>query len=114
MAPVPEAYFPSLDKCFSGDVQLLYGRFCFSVLMMAADPAALIGHGRGRFSMPVTQTVTATTPDFSTRFSHILKASSFSQIAMVSFLPHPPSQKRTSRPKQRQFMRKQLRKLPMI
>ncbi|KAL4795444.1 nucleoporin subcomplex protein binding to Pom34-domain-containing protein [Aspergillus venezuelensis] len=23
MAPVPEAYFPSLDKCFSGDVQLL-------------------------------------------------------------------------------------------
>lgn len=24
MAPVPEAYFPSLDKCFSGDVQLLY------------------------------------------------------------------------------------------
>lgn len=26
MAPVPEAYFPSLDKCFSGDVQLLYAQ----------------------------------------------------------------------------------------
>lgn len=25
MAPVPEAYFASLDKCFSGDAQLLYG-----------------------------------------------------------------------------------------
>ena len=24
MAPIPEAYFPSLDKCFSGDAQLLY------------------------------------------------------------------------------------------
>lgn len=24
MAPIPEAYFPSLDKCFSGDVQLVY------------------------------------------------------------------------------------------
>ena len=24
MAPIPEAYLPSLDKCFSGDVQLVY------------------------------------------------------------------------------------------
>lgn len=31
MAPVPEAYFPSLDKCFSGDVQLLYGLIWFSL-----------------------------------------------------------------------------------
>jgi hypothetical protein len=82
--------------------------------MMTADPAASIGHGRGHSSMRATPTVTATTPDFSTRFCHILKASSFSQIAVVSFLPHPASQKRISRPKQRQFMRKQLRKLPMI
>ncbi|KAL2869274.1 nucleoporin [Aspergillus lucknowensis] len=29
MAPVPEAYFPSLDKCFSGDVQLLSWRRAF-------------------------------------------------------------------------------------
>ncbi|KAJ5147187.1 hypothetical protein N7526_000539 [Penicillium atrosanguineum] len=29
MAPIPEAYFPSLDKCFSGDVQLLSWRRAF-------------------------------------------------------------------------------------
>ncbi|GLA24348.1 hypothetical protein AnigIFM63326_011206 [Aspergillus niger] len=29
MAPVPEAYFPSLDKCFSGDVQLLSWKRAF-------------------------------------------------------------------------------------
>ncbi|KAE8147850.1 nucleoporin subcomplex protein binding to Pom34-domain-containing protein [Aspergillus avenaceus] len=29
MAPVPEAYFPSLDKCFSGDVQLLSWKSAF-------------------------------------------------------------------------------------
>ncbi|KAJ5752849.1 hypothetical protein N7520_009766 [Penicillium odoratum] len=29
MAPVPEAYFPSLDKCFSGDAQLLSWRRAF-------------------------------------------------------------------------------------
>ncbi|KAJ5682477.1 hypothetical protein N7462_005642 [Penicillium macrosclerotiorum] len=29
MAPVPEAYFPSLDKCFSGDIQLLSWRRAF-------------------------------------------------------------------------------------
>ncbi|PYH98588.1 hypothetical protein BO71DRAFT_480287 [Aspergillus ellipticus CBS 707.79] len=29
MAPVPEAFFPSLDKCFSGDVQLLSWRRAF-------------------------------------------------------------------------------------
>ncbi|KAJ5901955.1 Nucleoporin [Penicillium taxi] len=35
MAPVPEAYFPSLDKCFSGDVQLLSWRRAF---LYANDP----------------------------------------------------------------------------
>ncbi|KAJ6181000.1 hypothetical protein N7519_011461 [Penicillium mononematosum] len=35
MAPVPEAYFPSLDKCFSGDVQLLSWRRAF---LYAIDP----------------------------------------------------------------------------
>ncbi|KAF7597600.1 hypothetical protein BBP40_000078 [Aspergillus hancockii] len=29
MAPVPEAYFPSLDKCFSGDAQLLSWKRAF-------------------------------------------------------------------------------------
>ncbi|KAL4806701.1 nucleoporin subcomplex protein binding to Pom34-domain-containing protein [Aspergillus unguis] len=29
MAPLPEAYFPSLDKCFSGDVQLLTWKRAF-------------------------------------------------------------------------------------
>ncbi|KAE8355051.1 nucleoporin subcomplex protein binding to Pom34-domain-containing protein [Aspergillus coremiiformis] len=29
MAPVPEAYFPSLDKCFTGDVQLLSWKRAF-------------------------------------------------------------------------------------
>ncbi|KAL2006630.1 hypothetical protein VTN00DRAFT_9298 [Thermoascus crustaceus] len=32
MAPIPEAYFPSLDKCFSGDAQLLSWRRAFLYL----------------------------------------------------------------------------------
>ncbi|KAL2827624.1 nucleoporin subcomplex protein binding to Pom34-domain-containing protein [Aspergillus cavernicola] len=35
MAPVPEAYFPSLDKCFSGDVQLLSWKRAF---LYTCDP----------------------------------------------------------------------------
>ncbi|KAJ5161616.1 hypothetical protein N7492_007008 [Penicillium capsulatum] len=35
MAPVPEAYFPSLDKCFSGDAQLLSWKRAF---LYASDP----------------------------------------------------------------------------
>lgn len=35
MAPIPEAYFPSLDKCFSGDVQLLY-------VQLGCDPTFLL------------------------------------------------------------------------
>ncbi|KAJ5771321.1 uncharacterized protein N7511_003372 [Penicillium nucicola] len=41
MAPVPEAYFPSLDKCFSGDVQLLSWKRAF---LHTLDPE---GHADG-------------------------------------------------------------------
>ncbi|KAJ5618905.1 hypothetical protein N7510_002889 [Penicillium lagena] len=37
MAPVPEAYFPSLDKCFAGDAQLLSWRRAF---LYTIDPEA--------------------------------------------------------------------------
>ncbi|KAJ5687356.1 hypothetical protein N7536_009975 [Penicillium majusculum] len=42
MAPVPEAYFPSLDKCFSGDVQLLSWRRAF---LYAIDPESRADDG---------------------------------------------------------------------
>ncbi|KAJ5167020.1 uncharacterized protein N7482_005801 [Penicillium canariense] len=42
MAPVPEAYFPSLDKCFSGDVQLLSWKRAF---LYANDPEAHADNG---------------------------------------------------------------------
>ncbi|KAJ5359603.1 uncharacterized protein N7496_012016 [Penicillium cataractarum] len=42
MAPVPEAYFPSLDKCFSGDVQLLSWRRAF---LYVNDPESHVDDG---------------------------------------------------------------------
>ncbi|KAJ5950469.1 uncharacterized protein N7479_008882 [Penicillium vulpinum] len=42
MAPVPEAYFPSLDKCFSGDVQLLSWKQAF---LYAIDPESHANDG---------------------------------------------------------------------
>jgi nuclear pore complex protein Nup188 len=43
MAPVPEAYFPSLDKCFSGDVQLLSWKRAF---LYAYDPESITDESR--------------------------------------------------------------------
>ncbi|KAG2415233.1 hypothetical protein HFD88_006424 [Aspergillus terreus] len=44
MAPVPEAYFPSLDKCFSGDVQLLSWRRAFLYTCNAGCDVDDTGH----------------------------------------------------------------------
>ncbi|KAL4999117.1 nucleoporin subcomplex protein binding to Pom34-domain-containing protein [Aspergillus recurvatus] len=43
MAPVPEAYFPSLDKCFSGDIQLLSWKRAF---LYTCDPESVIDDSR--------------------------------------------------------------------
>ncbi|KAL4977382.1 nucleoporin subcomplex protein binding to Pom34-domain-containing protein [Aspergillus desertorum] len=43
MAPVPEAYFPSLDKCFSGDVQLLSWKRAF---LYACDSESVTDESR--------------------------------------------------------------------
>lgn len=42
MAPIPEAYFPSLDKCFSGDAQLLSWKRAF---LYVNDPEGHTGNG---------------------------------------------------------------------
>ncbi|KAJ5578289.1 uncharacterized protein N7459_007253 [Penicillium hispanicum] len=47
MAPVPAAYFPSLDKCFSGDVQLLSWKRAF---LYATDPEGHADDGGNIFA----------------------------------------------------------------
>ncbi|KKK15108.1 nucleoporin, partial [Aspergillus ochraceoroseus] len=47
MAPVPEAYFPSLDKCFSGDVQLLSWKRAF---LYTCNPDSVPDDTRSLFS----------------------------------------------------------------
>jgi hypothetical protein len=81
MAPIPEAYFPSLDKCFSGDVQLLYARFVRTIEKQSVLIYFLLDLGDEPSSIPATLTVMSTIQAASMRSFRMQRALACFQIA---------------------------------